>query len=185
MPQRLSRDQLSEKDQKVLDSIFNPLQIGGNAHEVYDIKSEELVDPPEEQTEEVKESARLELEAVELAEKGDTENALRLFQQAIDVCPRRATLYNNRAQTYRLMGNDHAALEDLEKALQLSGGIGRTGCQALCQRGVLHRKLEDLDAARHDFEAAAKLGSKFARDQICNQRLIHAECCAFHMANRN
>lgn len=42
----------------------------------------------------------------------------------------------------------------------------RTKCQALCQRGVLYRKMEKLDEARADFEDAASLGSKFARTQV-------------------
>lgn len=59
------------------------------------------------------------------------------------------------------------ALNDLNRALDLaSEQQPRTKCHAHCQRGVLHRKLENLDAARADFEAAAQLGSKFAREQV-------------------
>ena len=51
-------------------------------------------------------------------------------------------------------------------AIELSELQLKTKCHALCQRGVLHRKQENLDAARLDFEAAAKLGSKFAKTQV-------------------
>lgn len=59
------------------------------------------------------------------------------------------------------------ALGDLNKALELANDQQtRTKCHAHCQRGVLHRKLDNLEAARADFEAAAQLGSKFAREQV-------------------
>lgn len=59
------------------------------------------------------------------------------------------------------------ALNDLNRALELANEQQpRTKCHAHCQRGILFRKLENLDAARADFEAAAQLGSKFAREQV-------------------
>lgn len=59
------------------------------------------------------------------------------------------------------------ALGDLNKALELANDQQtRTKCHAHCQRGVLYRKLDNLEAARADFEAAAQLGSKFAREQV-------------------
>lgn len=60
-----------------------------------------------------------------------------------------------------------AAMLDLEQALKLSNSGGRTGCRALCQRGILRLKAEDIEGARADFEKAAKLGSQFARSQVC------------------
>jgi len=41
---------------------------------------------------------------VKLAETGDLPGALDLFSKAIEVAPSRASGYNNRAQTLRLMG---------------------------------------------------------------------------------
>jgi hypothetical protein len=73
-----------------------------------------------------------------------------------------------------------AAVADLNEAVSVSGGQGRSGCQALCQRGILNRKEGQDDLARADFEAAAKLGSQFAKMQLielnpyaalCNQML--------------
>lgn len=58
-------------------------------------------------------------------------------------------------------------MNDLNRALSLAKEVeARTKCHAHCQRGILYRKLDNLDAARSDFEAAAKLGSKFAREQV-------------------
>jgi len=48
---------------------------------------------------------QLEKKAVELAEKGNLEEALKLFDQAIVLQPEKAAGYNNRAQLWRLKGN--------------------------------------------------------------------------------
>lgn len=72
------------------------------------------------------------------------------------------------------------ALGDLDQAIALSGCTGRTACQALVQRGLLHRLARQNDEARADFEKAAALGSEFARQQavvlnpyaaLCNKML--------------
>lgn len=57
-------------------------------------------------------------------------------------------------------------MSDLNEALRLSSGNGRAGCKALCQRGLLRRKLGDTEAAKDDFAKAATLGSQFARTQV-------------------
>lgn len=69
--------------------------------------------------------------------------------------------------TCRVIFKFTAALFDLEEALKLSNKTGRTGCRAFCQRGLLKRKNENDDGAREDFNEAAKLGSQFARKQVC------------------
>lgn len=57
-------------------------------------------------------------------------------------------------------------MEDLNTALKLCKSSGRTGCRALCQRGVLKRLKNDNDGAKLDFEQAAQLGSQFAKSQV-------------------
>uniref|UniRef100_A0A182MUH9 Tetratricopeptide repeat protein 36 n=1 Tax=Anopheles culicifacies TaxID=139723 RepID=A0A182MUH9_9DIPT len=68
------------------------------------------------------------------------------------------------------------ALKDIDQALKLSNHTGRTGCRALCQRGILKRKNNDIDGAREDFDMAAKLGSKFARTQLIELNPFAALC---------
>ncbi|XP_058831827.1 tetratricopeptide repeat protein 36 homolog [Topomyia yanbarensis] len=178
----LNRDCLSEHDRQVLESIFNPSQIGG---EELLYKGEEelpvdLLDLAEPDNPRILKSKSIELEAIKQAENGKLADAITLFTKAIETAPERPAPWNNRAQAYRYSGNDEAALNDIERALQLSNRSGRTGCRAFCQRGVLRRKHNDTDGARADFEEAAKLGSKFARTQLielnpyaalCNQML--------------
>ncbi|XP_023576966.1 tetratricopeptide repeat protein 36 isoform X2 [Octodon degus] len=61
---------------------------------------------------------------------------------------------------------DEGALEDLERAVALSGGRGRAARQGFVQRGLLARLQGRDDDARRDFERAARLGSPFARRQL-------------------
>ncbi|XP_023159519.2 tetratricopeptide repeat protein 36 homolog [Drosophila hydei] len=181
MPQ--AKHKLSPHDQQVLDSIFNPLELSGiGAHNVQIEAEMELLDE-EPQSPLLPASRELELEAVRLAERGELEQALLAFEKALYLM-KRASILNNRAQALRLAKRDQEALADLNRALELATEKqARTKCHAHCQRGVLYRKLENLDAARADFEAAAQLGSKFAREQLveinpfaalCNQMLRQA-----------
>ncbi|XP_065800076.1 tetratricopeptide repeat protein 36 isoform X1 [Muntiacus reevesi] len=114
----------------------------------------------------LEQSKALELQAVIAAEAGDLSTALERFGQAINLLPERASAYNNRAQARRLQGDVAGALEDLERALALSGGRGRTARQGFVQRGLVARLQGRDDDARSDFERAARLGSQFARRQL-------------------
>lgn len=68
------------------------------------------------------------------------------------------------------------ALEDLERALALSGGRGRTARQGFVQRGLVARLQGRDDDARSDFERAARLGSQFARRQLVQLNPYAALC---------
>ncbi|XP_069683675.1 tetratricopeptide repeat protein 36 [Periplaneta americana] len=167
----------SEQDRAILNCIFNPLLPVGEC--VYDEElPSDLQDVEDIPNVEVAKS--LEIEGVKAAESGDLDTAVGIFTRAISVAPKWASGYNNRAQVYRLKGNTPAAVADLNEAINLSGAKGKSGCQALCQRGIMHRKDGNDDLARKDFEVAAKLGSQFAKMQLvelnpyaalCNQML--------------
>ncbi|KAI8041164.1 tetratricopeptide repeat protein 36 homolog [Drosophila gunungcola] len=173
---------LSPHDQQVLDSIFNPLELS-SINTQGSVPAENELKDVEPDNEAIRASRELELKAIDLSERGEIDKALDLFRQALDLADR-ASVLNNRAQTLRLAKRDEEALDDLNRALQLANDQQiRTKCHAHCQRGVLYRKLDNLDAARADFEAAAQLGSKFAREQLveinpfaalCNQMLRQA-----------
>lgn len=60
----------------------------------------------------------------------------------------------------------------MTQAINLSEGAGRTGCQAFCQRGMLHRKAGRNELAKDDFSAAAKLGSQFAKSLVIKVYLL-------------
>ncbi|XP_068173543.1 tetratricopeptide repeat protein 36 [Antennarius striatus] len=169
----------STHDKAVLQTIFNPTSPFGDIPGLN--QDEELNDDDSGfDTELLKQVKDLELQGVSAAEAGDLQAALQLFSQAIHILPQRASAYNNRAQALRLRGDTAGALEDLDRAISLSGGAGRTACQGLVQRGLLHRLAGKDDEARADFEKATALGSEFARQQavilnpyaaLCNKML--------------
>ncbi|KAF3693255.1 Tetratricopeptide repeat protein 36 [Channa argus] len=169
----------SAHDRAVLQAIFNPTTPFGDIPGLN--QEEQLIDDDSGfDSELLKQVKELEARGVSAAEAGDLRAALQLFSQAIHILPHRASAHNNRAQALRLQGNTAGALEDLDRAISLSGGSGRTACQALAQRGLLRRLAGRDDEARADFEKAAALGSEFARQQavilnpyaaLCNKML--------------
>jgi Flp pilus assembly protein TadD len=79
----------------------------------------DLVELPEEKQAEI---AKLEGEAIVLAEQGNYIKSIALLTEAIKLCSTRASLYNNRAQAYRLVGDNEMALQDLNHAIEYGGG---------------------------------------------------------------
>ncbi|MGH0171373.1 UNVERIFIED_CONTAM: hypothetical protein FKN15_074434 [Acipenser sinensis] len=156
----------SASDLAVLQTIFNPTTPFGDI-------------PALDEEEQLKDDGKvreLELQGVCAAESGDVRSALERFTEAIRILPERASAYNNRAQARRLQGDTAGALEDLGRSISLSGGAGRTGCQALVQRGLVHRLARREEEAREDFQRAACLGSAFARQQVVNMNPYTALC---------
>ncbi|XP_017773049.1 PREDICTED: tetratricopeptide repeat protein 36 homolog [Nicrophorus vespilloides] len=175
-----SNAELSIHDRAILNCVFNPslpLDEAYNQEELNNVLKDDAEDFGP-QTERIKAN---ELEAIRRAENKEFSGALDLLNESIQTIPKKASLYNNRAQVYQFQGKFDDALNDLSKAIELAGDDQKkTLCQALSQRGLLHRKNDNLDEAREDFERAAQLGSKFARSQLveinpyaalCNQML--------------
>ena len=96
---------LSERDQRVLESIFNPNMTFG-----YEIQSDESEATEErilnghEETEAEKKAKELEILAVQNAEEGNVDAALNHLNEAVECCPASASVYNNRAQVLLLKG---------------------------------------------------------------------------------
>lgn len=57
------------------------------------------------ETPEVLETRKMEVLAVQKTEEGSFNDAIKILTQAIAIAPKRASLYNNRAQVHRLQGN--------------------------------------------------------------------------------
>lgn len=91
----------SEKDQAVLESIFNPLLPLGDIPEKPPQNENEV---NEDNTEDSKRAKDLEALGVERAEQGDLDGALECFNEACEICPSRSSCFNNRAQLWRLKG---------------------------------------------------------------------------------
>ena len=93
----------SEKDQAVLESIFNPLLPLGDILPKHEVENENEINV--ENTEKSKRAKDLETSGVEKAEQGDLEGALECFNEACEICPSRSSCFNNRAQLWRLKGS--------------------------------------------------------------------------------
>ena len=165
-------------DDLVLNHILNPSAPLGDIIDPQSVENDPLP-----QTEVEKKAKAIEHKAVIAAEENKLDDALGMFNAAIELAPKMASLYNNRAQLLRLMGDNERALQDIDKAIDLSNSVGRTAAQAYTQRALLHMLAKDEDEARQDFEKAGQLGGKFAACQaaklnpyskLCNQMLDQA-----------
>ena len=168
---------MANTDEQILEVIFDPEASGV----IPELELQEQVDEREQgDVGDVPRAKELEVEAVKAAESGRLADALELLNRAVEVAPRYASPYNNRAQVYQLQKQVDLAMADLDRAIELSDGRGKAGEQAFVQRGMIWRLKGADEKALEDFKKAAKLGSKFAQTQavklnpyaaLCNQML--------------
>ena len=213
----------TQNDRNVLNSILNPnLPLGEGVFDP-DQQAPESLTEAGYNDDNVK---QLEKDGVRSAEEGNLNKALELFNEVLYIksmskasgegwscfgavptdnhiievvalAPLRASSYNNRAQALRLAGRPAEALKDLNKAIELSKGEGRAGSSALCQRGILHRRVSIYnfrvnidtltntlyqegrdDDALKDFKAAASEGSGFGKTMLVEMNPYAAMCNA-------
>jgi len=158
----------------VLNQIFNPGLPWGD--EVDTVDDEEQENNALAETQAVIKAKALEHEAVKLAESGNVDASIALFDQAVAEAPEWPSTYNNRAQALRLKGDEEGALADLDKALQLSEGKGTVACQAYTQRGLLRTKQGDEEGAKSDLGHASELGGGFAKQLLTSMNPYAALC---------
>jgi len=173
--QASSATMTTPSDQAVLNAIFNPLMPGAEGPEENDRRAAAEIEE-EASSPEAQKSKEFEVSGVKAAEVGNIVESIQLFTKAIEICPERASGYNNRAQAFRLLQKVDDALADLNKAIELSEGRGRAACQASVQRGMIERLRGNDDLARADFEKAAGLGSQFAKTQLVIMNPYAAMC---------
>ncbi|XP_012536507.1 tetratricopeptide repeat protein 36 [Monomorium pharaonis] len=169
-------ESLSEGDKAVLKTIFDPFQSDFPGLPV----SQEVGETTDVFEEDCLEQSVLDIvkKAIICAEAKNFDESFQLFDEALKQIPESPAILNDRAQALRLANRDEEALKDLHLAVELSGGKGRAGVQALCQRGALYRWMEQDDKAREDFTRAAKAGSSFAKSQLVALNPYAAMCNA-------
>jgi len=169
---------ISENDQSVLHLITNPGLPIDEAKRPLAIDEDSTFD-----VDHLRKVKELERNAVRLADEKDYEAAMECLKEALSVLPDRASVYNNRAQLWRLMSDDEAAMCDLDKAIELSGGQGKTASFAFTQRALILKMRGEKKKALEDFKKAADLGNLFAKKEVvdsnpyaalCNQMLAKA-----------
>uniref|UniRef100_A0A0K0DGT9 TPR_REGION domain-containing protein n=1 Tax=Angiostrongylus cantonensis TaxID=6313 RepID=A0A0K0DGT9_ANGCA len=124
----------------------------------------------------IEESRRLEIEGIRLAENGEHDQAIEKLSEAIQRCSVNPSAFNNRAQALRLVGRVEDSLRDLDQAITLSNGHGKSACQAFVQRALIHRLRGDDESSKNDFQKAAELGSSFAKMQVVALNPYAAMC---------
>ena len=74
------------------------------------------------------------------------------------------------------LGDISNALEDLNKAIELSRDKGAASAQAYTQRGLIRRLNGAEEKALEDFSKAAELGSAFAKTMVVQLNPYAAMC---------
>lgn len=99
--------------------------------------------------------------------------ALKWANKSVELAPFRASSYNNRAVVHRQFQteeSDELALKDLDKAIELSKGVGMAGKQAFNQRASLKIRDGGKNDALVDLHKSASMGDEWAKNVIvqCN-----------------
>ncbi|KAG0229726.1 Tetratricopeptide repeat protein 36 [Actinomortierella wolfii] len=164
---------ISGHDARILDMVFNPE--GTMQPDRQEALSQKPVEIDPELLTKVQ---KLEQESILLAEKDDVEGAVAELTKAIELCPEYASAYNNRAQAYRILKNDDAALADLDLAIKYGTGQPNILKQAYTQRGVIKKLRGDKDSALIDFELGARYGNPVAKAVSVQDNPISQLCGA-------
>ncbi|KAL1917925.1 uncharacterized protein VTP21DRAFT_3759 [Calcarisporiella thermophila] len=184
--QHQENPQVSERDLKVLEAVFNP-EAKSFIPETHASLPAEPEVPTEEATpnlspELIASLKQREAEAVQLAEADRTEDALRIFTEIIDKSGGvYASGLNNRAQLYRLMGDLDKALVDLNQAIEVGHGQTKVLKQAYTQRAIIRKMQGDAEGALADFEIGAKLGNPIAKTAAVAENPYAKMCNAIVM----
>lgn len=168
---------LSKHDTHILNAILNP---GGVQYQ--DIDEPQITNDEDEYSEENQAARELELNAVTAANNDNLNEAINLLTKAINISPKCASCYNNRAQALRLKGDLKGAKEDLDKAIALSSGCTKAACQAYTQRAIIKRYEGFEDEAMVDFKLAAHLGGTYAKE-MCVALNPYAALCSNMLAS--
>jgi tetratricopeptide (TPR) repeat protein len=110
--------------------------------------------------------------------RGDYDNAIADYNQAIAICPWDATSYNNRGYDYYKKGNFDQAIIDYTQALALCPNYGA----AYSNRGVAWDEKGDHDRAAADFAQALAVDPNVAA-AYSNRGVTEASHGQFEQAN--
>ena len=105
------------------------------------------------------ESAYLEFYvALTHARKGDYEDAIEGFSNAIKLNPQLTPAYNNRGNVYKDRGENDRAIQDYDKAIKLNPNLAA----AYNNRGNVYKDRGEYGCAIQDFDRAIELNTRYA-----------------------
>lgn len=92
-------------------------------------------------------------------QKGEYEDAIKHYDQAIDINPQFAEAYNNRGTTKDVLGRHEEAIADYDQAIRINPQYA----QAYCNRGTAKLALGQYDEAIADYDQAIRINPRFAQ----------------------
>ncbi|KAI9286582.1 hypothetical protein BC943DRAFT_351387 [Umbelopsis sp. AD052] len=161
-------------DDAILELVFNPEAQGLPLEAVAD--TVDTTGAREIPTDILSQVQELETQGVKLAEEEKLDEALEKLTQAIAICDYYASVYNNRAQVYRLKNDLESAVTDLEQAMKHGVGQPKVLRQAYTQRAIIRKQQGNLEGAQADFERGAKFGNPIAKSITVNEN-PYAKMC--------
>jgi tetratricopeptide (TPR) repeat protein len=108
------------------------------------------------------------LDGVSSLNTGKPERALKDFNRAIDIDPKRADGYLGRANTFNTMGHFEKALVDYNRVIE----IEPTLANAYINRGIAHSQLGQYEKAIADYEKGLEMDPKIDNAPSFFQRLF-------------
>lgn len=181
----ISQHVLSPRDAGILNLIFDPESQATNPEPMH---TSPTLPEPQLSIDELRGICRAESSAIRLAETGSLDEAECQLSDAIaKYSTIQPSLWNNRAQVRRLMGNIQGALDDISEAIRIakpwrnattSAENARILCHAHTHRATIYllvargeitgilqgQSREQLEEhASHDFAVAGRYGSDLAK----------------------
>ena len=95
-------------------------------------------------------------------EMGNKDKAMEYYNMSIEIGPNFGLAYYNRGTLLGMQKQYEKALDDLNKSIQLDS----TNSNAYLNRGLAHYYLKNLDLACRDWQKAADMGLKQAKDAV-------------------
>ncbi|KAJ3210391.1 Tetratricopeptide repeat protein 36 [Clydaea vesicula] len=157
---------LSKNDEDILSRIFNPdegFAVVENEENSTKINYEEKIDKNI-----LTQIKHDELKAIEFIKNNEFSKGLNIFNKIIETCSTYASVYNNRANYFRMVNKLDEALLDLNLAIEYGGGQKLLLGNAYTQRGLIKKELKDELGAELDFLEGAKFGNDLAKLEVKN-----------------
>jgi Flp pilus assembly protein TadD len=108
--------------------------------------------------------------AIDFAKKGHYDRAIALFSKALEINPRYAEAYNNRAFAYSDIHKFDKAISDYTKAIEIKPMYAA----AYNNRGVAYENKGQYDKAISDFSTALEINPRYA-EAYNNRGIVYAK----------
>jgi tetratricopeptide (TPR) repeat protein len=126
--------------------------------------------------------------AGDFMKKGQFEDAIQEYTKAIQQKPDYAEYYENRGLAYQALGEHQAAIDDFDKAYQLTRGVAGAHddeADILSNRGSSYQGLGQYRRAIQDYDIAIQLNPKYAGLYYKNRSIAFAAIGQLDLATQD